>query len=427
MEERKFLLGNNIKKYRENKGWSQVQLAERIAISRPSVSLWEQGKSEPSISVLVNIAKVLGVSLDMLVGNDEKTKRVIVLDTSVLMKRPTILHELIGKFDEVIIPNIVINELNRLKDRRQNNRPWLILKSINEIKEEKTEPGLSKKLIISEDSNKQKSNDENIFDAAVARAQITFKDKVYMFTEDIDFAFLYKRKLPNLELLRLANYVETFADEVSCDPIKTGNFFQLVKNKKVEEAKEYYKNYFKDIDINFPDSETGLTPLIQSVRNKDVKMVEFLINQKEINLDRKDKHKYYFAPLHHVAQLKMSNTDILKLLLERGADSELGSDGKNSGNTPLMVCAWGGYIEGVRILLDYKKDICLNQQDSNGYTALIKACIKKNYDIAMLLVDRTDITIRSRENKTAYDYIDFNDPNAEELLMKLKKKKVENI
>ncbi len=89
-----------------------------------------------------------------------------------------------------------------------------------------------------------------------------------------------------------------------------------------------------------------------------------------------------------------------------------------------MVCAWGGYVEGVKLLLEYKKDICVNQQDSNGFTALIKACIRKNYEIAMLLADRTDVTIRSKENKTAYDYIDFNDPKAYELIMKLRMKKL---
>ena len=153
-------------------------------------------------------------------------------------------------------------------------------------------------------------------------------------------------------------------------------------------------------------------------------MVDFLINQKEIDLDRKDKHKYFFTPLLHASQLKISTYEIFKKLLETGADCELGSDGRNFGNTPLMVCAWGGYVEGVKLLLEYKKDICVNQQDSNGFTALIKACIRKNYEIAMLLADRTDVTIRSKENKTAYDYIDFNDPKAYELIMKLRMKKL---
>ena len=414
--EKEISLGANIKKLREERGISQEQLAQRIPISRPSVSAWEQGKGEPSVTNLIQIAKILNVSLDMLAGNSQEAKSVVVLDTSVLMKRPIILDELAAKFDEVIVPEVVISELNYQKDRakRNNNRAWLAMANL----EKKVKSGEVK---IKECAKKDGKNDERIFSVAVERAQAALADRVYMFSEDIDFAFFIRDNLANLEKLTFASYAEKFTPKTSYDQVKSQNFFSLVKTKKLGEAQSYYDKYKGLIDINMPDPETGLTPLIQAVRNRHIEMVKYLIELKGIDFDMKDKQKYCFTPLLHAAQLKAF--DIFKLLVESGADYEMGSSGRNSGNTPLMVCAWGGFMEGIKYLLDFDPNICVNQQDSNGYTALIKACIKTKYDIAVLLVERTDINIRSRENKRAEDYIDVKDKNAIALLTKLSEKK----
>ena len=72
-----------------------------------------------------------------------------------------------------------------------------------------------------------------------------------------------------------------------------------------------------------------------------------------------------------------------------------------------MVCAWHGFLEGVKFFLE--NGACANQQDNNGYTALTKACIKGYPAVAKLLIDKTDLNIRSRENKKAYEYIKQSD------------------
>lgn len=74
-----------------------------------------------------------------------------------------------------------------------------------------------------------------------------------------------------------------------------------------------------------------------------------------------------------------------------------------------MIAAWSGFKDGVAFLLE--NGACANQQDSNGYTALIKACIKNNIDIINLLIGETDKQIRSRENKKAVDYLNPNKIN----------------
>ena len=195
MEQETTNLGANIKRFREERGISQDELAKRIPISRPSVSAWEQGKSEPSVTNLIQIAKILNVSLDMLAGNARAAKNVVVVDTSVLLKRPVILDELVLRFDEVIIPRIVVSELNYQKDRRKNNRAWLVMANIQRKEREE-------QITLADSTKKDGKNDERIFAVAFERAQSALADKVYMFSNDIDFAFFIKDGVPNLEIGR---------------------------------------------------------------------------------------------------------------------------------------------------------------------------------------------------------------------------------
>lgn len=64
---------------------------------------------------------------------------VIVVDTSVFIKRPIVLEKLIEHFDKIIIPQTVIEELNYLKDHNKNveQKAWLAMRNISEMKNNK--------------------------------------------------------------------------------------------------------------------------------------------------------------------------------------------------------------------------------------------------------------------------------------------------
>lgn len=390
-------IGENIKALRETRGLSQEDLAQRMNMARPGISNWENGKSEPSSSQLVQLAKIFNISLDMLVGNSRDFFYVVVVDTSVLMKRPILIDELIAKFDEVIVSDIVVSELNNLKDgnnHRRKQRAWLAMVNLQKRIDDQ-----SVKYVVSPKRNGK--NDERIMAVAMARAQESLADKVYVFSDDVWFHFLAKeQKQSNLENLNFVIYDKQYKDTTDYDPIQTQSFFSLVKNKKLDETRKFD---MRGVDINKIDTESGFTPLIQAVRNRDLNMVQFLSSLPNIDLNGKDSQKYKFTALLHASQLKDAVFEIFKTLVENGADVDVGSSGENAGNTPLMVCTWGGFKQGVEYLLE--QGACLNQQDSNGYTALIKSCIKSQYEIAKLLIKRTDINIHSRENMKAIEYI----------------------
>lgn len=51
-------LGEKIRKMRKEKNLSQEQLAEKLDVSRQTISNWENGKFYPDIDSLVNLSKV---------------------------------------------------------------------------------------------------------------------------------------------------------------------------------------------------------------------------------------------------------------------------------------------------------------------------------------------------------------------------------
>lgn len=67
-------IGNKIKKLRQDKNWSQVQLAQKIDVNKRFVSAYETGKSLPSANTLQKLAEVFGVSVDYLLSDDEQTR-----------------------------------------------------------------------------------------------------------------------------------------------------------------------------------------------------------------------------------------------------------------------------------------------------------------------------------------------------------------
>lgn len=60
--------GTNLKELRLEKGLGQVQLAEKLGVSKGVISLWENGKRDPTLHYLIIIADFFEISIDSLVG-----------------------------------------------------------------------------------------------------------------------------------------------------------------------------------------------------------------------------------------------------------------------------------------------------------------------------------------------------------------------
>ena len=62
-------LSENLQRLRKEKGLSQEDVAQKLFVSRQSVSKWENGNAEPGVENLKALARLYGVTLDELMGN----------------------------------------------------------------------------------------------------------------------------------------------------------------------------------------------------------------------------------------------------------------------------------------------------------------------------------------------------------------------
>ena len=71
-------LNAQIKKYRKSLNLSQEELAEKVYVTRQTISNWENGKSYPDIHSLLLLSSLFNVSLDQLIKGDIETMKDII-------------------------------------------------------------------------------------------------------------------------------------------------------------------------------------------------------------------------------------------------------------------------------------------------------------------------------------------------------------
>ena len=62
------MIGDVIRKYRKEAGMTQEEMALRIGVTAPAVNKWEKGSTQPDISLLAPIARLLGITTDTLLS-----------------------------------------------------------------------------------------------------------------------------------------------------------------------------------------------------------------------------------------------------------------------------------------------------------------------------------------------------------------------
>ena len=92
------MLSSQIRQLRTARNLSQVQLAKALGVTKQSVSNWENNNIQPSIDMLVKIARFFSVSTDYLLCLDDRQ----LLDTSGLS--PQVVAHLQQLIDDIRTP-----------------------------------------------------------------------------------------------------------------------------------------------------------------------------------------------------------------------------------------------------------------------------------------------------------------------------------
>ena len=65
------LIGDVIRKYRKQAGITQEEMARRLGVTTPAVNKWENNNTQPDITLLAPIARLLGITTDTLLSYRE--------------------------------------------------------------------------------------------------------------------------------------------------------------------------------------------------------------------------------------------------------------------------------------------------------------------------------------------------------------------
>ncbi len=80
-------LGGRIKRLRQERGWSQAQLARHLKTHQKQISGYERELHIPSTELLIRMAELFNVSLDYLAFDDrEDVRQVHIADRELLQK-----------------------------------------------------------------------------------------------------------------------------------------------------------------------------------------------------------------------------------------------------------------------------------------------------------------------------------------------------
>jgi len=72
--------GESIKKIREEKGFSQEELAKKLDVAQSTIGMWESGKRTPKLDELNRLSRVLNITINRLIGQMKERKVELVKD-----------------------------------------------------------------------------------------------------------------------------------------------------------------------------------------------------------------------------------------------------------------------------------------------------------------------------------------------------------
>lgn len=90
------ILADKIIDLRKKSGWSQEELAERMDVSRQSISKWESAQSVPDMARILRLSELFGVSTDYLLKDDRGQEEGIALPDTGSMARSVSMEEASG-------------------------------------------------------------------------------------------------------------------------------------------------------------------------------------------------------------------------------------------------------------------------------------------------------------------------------------------
>lgn len=106
----KFKMGNNIRKGMEKKGLTQEELAEKMDVSRETISQWTTGNRKPKYEHLVQLCSILDVDIGYLFNEYEEKN----VDTHYICQLTGLNEDAVNKLQEIEKTNSATGNSDKL-------------------------------------------------------------------------------------------------------------------------------------------------------------------------------------------------------------------------------------------------------------------------------------------------------------------------
>ena len=104
-------LGTKLKQLRQNKNWSQADVAYKLDVSQPAYNKWETDQTKPSLDKLGKIAEAFEIEIQDLFQNEgnviisnntfENSNIVYPKDSTVNIQSPELLHSILKNQEQI--------------------------------------------------------------------------------------------------------------------------------------------------------------------------------------------------------------------------------------------------------------------------------------------------------------------------------------
>lgn len=96
-------IGKKLKNARIDSGFTQESVAEKINVSRQTISNWENEKSYPDIISVIKLSDLYSISLDHLLKEDTKMIEHLEESTNVVKSNKTLIYAVLANILLIII------------------------------------------------------------------------------------------------------------------------------------------------------------------------------------------------------------------------------------------------------------------------------------------------------------------------------------
>ena len=287
-------VGEVIRKYRKSKNMTQEEMARRLGVTAPAVNKWEHGNSLPDITLLMPIARLLGISTDELLAYQQE---LTAEEIGEILKRATTMLE------EMPYQDAFAWAKERLEE--YPNCESLILQMA---------------VLLDAERTIQEIPDPETYDAYInacyGRALQSKDEKIRNGAADSLFHFYMKKR----EYEKAGEYLNYFSEQ---DPARKEKEARLYSETgQVEEAYKTYENLLFSEYQRVNGIFHGMYLL--ALKQEDLKMAHLLVDKQVELVKCFEMGKYYEAASRlELATIEKEEDQVIALMKEMLASVSL--------------------------------------------------------------------------------------------------------